>query len=72
MYMQYSKSMVHLIFNTKFGFWDLQLLFLQSLMLYNIIFKIKIKFIIYIEKSMNIFIVYIDIIRPCLVLTAFF
>jgi len=33
-------------------------------MLYNIIQKIKIIFIIYIERFMNMFIIYIGIIRP--------
>ncbi len=33
-------------------------------MLFNIIFKIIINFIIYVEGTMNIFIIYIGIIRP--------
>jgi hypothetical protein len=47
--------MVHLILGITFGFWALQLLFFTKLMLHNIIFKIKIIFIIYIEGSMGIY-----------------
>ncbi len=46
--------MVHLILDTNFGFWALQLLF----------FKMVINLIIYIEISMGIFVIYICIIRP--------
>jgi hypothetical protein len=56
--------MVSLILGINFNFWALWCLYLQIkiLMLCNF-FKI-INFIFYIERSMNILIIYIDIIRP--------
>jgi hypothetical protein len=50
--------MVHLILTINLDFWTLYLLFLQK-KLYNIIKILK----IYIETSMGIFIIYIDLIR---------
>jgi hypothetical protein len=55
--------MVHLILGINFGFGALQTFF-TKLMLCNIIFLKIIIFIIYIERSMSIFIVYIGVIRP--------
>jgi hypothetical protein len=49
--------MVHLILGINFGFWVGQLLGFLNFMLCNNIFKIIINFIIYIEGSMNIFII---------------
>jgi len=53
-------------FNFGYEFWFLGLIIIifTKLMLYDIILIIIINFIIYIEGSMNIFIVYIGIIGP--------
>ncbi len=53
-------------FNFGYQFWFLgpTTIIFTKLMLWNTIFKITINFIIYIERSMNIFIIYIGIIGP--------
>jgi hypothetical protein len=51
--------MVHLILDINFGFQALKFLFFYQINIVNIIF-----FIIYIEGSMGIFILYIGIIKP--------
>jgi hypothetical protein len=55
--------MVHL-FGYQFWFLGHTIIIFTKLMLCNVIFKIIINFIIYIKGSMDIFIVYIDLIRP--------
>jgi hypothetical protein len=49
--------MVHLILGINFSFEALNLLFLQNECYVNIILKIIVNFIIYIERSKSIFIV---------------
>ncbi len=51
-------------FGHQIWFLGLAITIFTKLMLCNIIFKIIINFIIYVEGSMNIFKVYIDIIGP--------
>ncbi len=51
-------------FENQFWFLGLIIIIFTKLMLCNIIFKIRINFIIYIARSINIFRVYISIIRP--------
>ncbi len=66
LYIQYnfSKSMVHLILGINFGFFRPYNNFFTKLMLCNIILEIIKFFIIYIERSMSIFIIYIGTIGP--------
>jgi hypothetical protein len=56
----------HGTFNFGHQCWFLgfTIIIFTKLMLCNIIFKIIINFIIYIERSMSMFIIYIDIIKP--------
>jgi len=56
--------MVYLILGIDFGFLVLIIFIFTKPIYYNVIFKIKINFNIYIERSVGVFIVYIDIIRP--------
>jgi len=56
--------MVHLIFGYQIWFLGFTIIIFTKLMLCNIIWKIIINFVIYIEGSMGIFVVYIGIIRP--------
>jgi hypothetical protein len=51
-------------FEYIFWFFGPTIIIFTKIMLCNIILKIIIKFIIYIEGSMNIFIEYIGVIRP--------
>jgi hypothetical protein len=50
-------------FGYQCWFWGLTIVIFINIILFNIIFKIIINFIIYIEGSMNIFILYIGILR---------
>jgi hypothetical protein len=56
--------MVYLILGIDFGFLVLIIFIFTKPIYCNVIFKIKINFNIYIERSMGVFIIYIDIIRP--------
>jgi hypothetical protein len=56
--------MVHLILGINFDFLGPMIFCFTKLILCNIILKLIINFIIYIERFMNIFIVYVGIIWP--------